>query len=133
MKKMIRSQRGFTLIEMVAVLVILGILAAVAVPKYIDMTQQAKISAAQGQVGELKSTLNMAYAKYFMVNGAPPADSADVITMAGFASGVETKIGTKPDIWNVKMTAAVSAVVIDVIDRDADTHYAAVGTWNLPQ
>jgi len=131
--KMIRSQRGFSLIEIVAVLIILGILAAVAVPKYIDITEKAKISAAQGQVAELKSTLNMAYAKYFLVNGAMPAGGADVLTIAGFASGVASNIGVSPDIWNVKMTAVASQITVAIIDRDADARYTASGTWNLPQ
>jgi MSHA pilin protein MshA len=43
-----RNQKGFTLIEIIAVLVILGILAAVAIPKYFDMQGQAQDKAVQG-------------------------------------------------------------------------------------
>ncbi len=41
MKKVLRNQKGFTLVEIIAVLILLGILAAVAVPKFIDLTDVA--------------------------------------------------------------------------------------------
>ena len=57
-----RNQKGFTLIEIIAVLVILGILAAVAVPKFVDMQSKARENAVQGAVAALKSTATMDYA-----------------------------------------------------------------------
>ena len=50
-----KSRKGFTLIEVIAVLVLLGILTAVAVPKYIDMSEQAKVKAIEAGVAELNS------------------------------------------------------------------------------
>lgn len=57
------KQSGFTLIEIVMVLVLLGILSAVAVPKYFDLQQQAEEKAAQAIGAEYQAQLNARFAK----------------------------------------------------------------------
>ena len=97
-----KNQQGFTLIELVVVIVILGILAAVAVPKFIDIQEDARISTLEGMQGTLSSAASLARAQQLvkglasniaidipgasgvaMVNGYP--------TTASIASLVETK------------------------------------------
>ena len=63
-KSPLRNERGFTLIEIIAVLVILGILAAVAIPKYIDMRQEAVKKAVKGLEAELNARERLTLAKW---------------------------------------------------------------------
>ena len=55
------SQRGFTLIELVVVIVILGILAAFALPRFMGLEDQARTAAVNSMVGSIKSAANMAF------------------------------------------------------------------------
>ena len=60
MKRML--QKGFTLIELVVVIVILGILAAVAIPQFTDLTVSAKAAVGQAACGALQSTAVLLFA-----------------------------------------------------------------------
>ena len=75
-------QRGFTLIEIIAVLLILGIISAVAAQKYLNIANQARILAAQGAIAEIKGRLSTAQAKYIIVNRGRAPTSPQLYTYA---------------------------------------------------
>lgn len=65
-----RNQKGFTLVELVVVIAILGILAAIAVPRFINAIDDANEATDAANVKVLQAAVNM----YFMENNAYPAD-----------------------------------------------------------
>jgi MSHA pilin protein MshA len=63
---MLRGKKGFTLIELVMVIVILGILAAVAIPRFIDIRGDARQSTAKAVAGAISGAMNILHTQYVL-------------------------------------------------------------------
>lgn len=100
-----KKQSGFTLIELVMVIVIIGILAAIAIPKFVDLSSEAQQAAVNGIAGSLSSASAINYAARKSNPTTPPANTAAVANCTDVASLLQT---TLPSGYTIT-AAAVAA------------------------
>lgn len=101
-----KKQTGFTLIELIAVIVILAILAAVALPKFVSISGEARIAKMQGAVGAMNSSGVMIHAK-FLAAGSPSSGTIDF--EGGNLSVAGDIVNGYPSAGRIALVAGLSA------------------------
>src|SRR5437764_14353001 len=83
-----KTKRGFTLIELMIVVAIIGILAAIAIPQFANMVAKAQEGATKGNLGTLRSALSIYYGD---TEGVYPVDNLSVLTTSQkYLQGIPT-------------------------------------------
>ena len=106
-----KNEKGFTLIELIMVIVIIGIMSAVAIPKFVDLSDSAKLSTARGVGSAISGSIHAEHSDYLI--NATAYTMADVLSGTSFTGGISHQTGGGAPA-TVGAISAVNATTIAV-------------------
>ena len=130
MSKKKKNGKGFTLIELIIVIVILGIIAGVAVPKYIGLAAKARTAAARGVGGSLSGSISSLHSDYLLHQTDYSLN--DVISNGTFSGGISAaNFDTTTNAGNVILNYQGTDFEWAYTARSGDTQgiLTETGTW----
>ncbi len=101
-----KNQSGFTLIELVIVIVLLGVLSAIAVPRFVNLEDDAQAAALNASAAAITSAMNINYAGCAVNNHTPSADCRAVATCGDAGSVLTGGFGVFEVVANTAIPAS---------------------------
>jgi len=115
-------QRGFTLIELVIVIIVLGVLSATAIPRFVNLADDADIAVVEGTAGALKSAVNLAHSKWVIMGSATDVDSNNDVQLYG--TSTEGQIDFNTSGWPAQSFYGPDSVI------NTDNRENCISLWN---